>query len=138
MDSLQRAKVSVLIADDNLVPSELTALLGRPPRLGVSKGETFLASHGKKIKAQTGMWQFGGEWESPPQLDRQISEVLSVLTNDLSIWAEVTNRYFCDLSVGGYFHAWTGSMTLGPTTLQLLAERKLSIDFDLYAPAVSE
>jgi hypothetical protein len=138
MDSLQRAKVSVLIADDNLVPSELTALLGGPPKLGVSKGETFLASHGKQIKAQTGMWQFGSEWESPPQLDRQIGEVLSALTSDMLVWAEVTNRYLCYLSVGGYFHDWTGGMTLGPNTSQLLAERNLSIDFDLYAPAASE
>ena len=138
MDSLQRAKVSVLIADDNLFPSEVTALLGRPPRLGVTKGETFLASHGKHIKAETGMWQFGGEWESPPQLDRQISEVLSVLTSDMLVWAEVTNRYLCYLSVGGYFHDWTGGMTLGPRTSKLLAERNLAIDFDLYARAASE
>ncbi len=138
MDSLQRAKVSVLIADDNLVPSEVTALLGRPPRRGISKGETFLASHGKQMKAQTGMWYFGGEWESPPQLDRQISDVLSALTSDLSVWAELTNRFLCYLSVGGYFHEWTGGMTIGPKTSKLLAERNLAIDFDLYAPAASE
>jgi hypothetical protein len=61
MDNLQRACVSLSIDEDDLVPSEVTALLGAEPRLGVAKDETFLASHGKYIQARTGMWQFGGD-----------------------------------------------------------------------------
>ena len=138
MDSLQRAIVSVTISGDDLVPSEVTELLGGPPRLAVSKDEAFLASHGKEITARTGMWQFGGDWETPPHLDRQISAVLSALTGDMSAWREMTSRYQCYLSVGGYFHDWTGGMTLVPNTSKLLADRNLAIDFDLYAPAASE
>ncbi len=137
MDSLQRAKVSVSIKGDDLVPSEVTALLGGAPRLAVSRGEVFLASHGKHINARTGMWLFGGDWESPPHLDRQISDTLFALTDNMSAWREVTSRYQCYLNVGGYFHDWTGGMTLGPSTSKLLAERNLVVDFDLYAPAAS-
>ena len=138
MDSLQRATVSVLINGDDLVPSEITTILGGRPELGVAKGDVFLATHGKEIEAKTGKWQFGGGWESPPHLDRQIGDVLSGLTDDMAAWRDVTNRYHCYLSVGGYFHDWTGGMTLEPNTLKLLAERNLAIDFDLYAPAASE
>jgi len=138
MDSLQRATVSLLIDGDDLVPSEVTAILGGSPQFGVVKGEVFVAKHGKKTESTTGKWRFGGDWESPPHLDRQISEVLSGLTDDMSSWMEVTSRYHCYLSVGGYFNDWTGGMTLSPETLKLLADRNLPIDFDLYAPAASD
>ena len=137
MDSLQRATVSVVIDGDDLIPSEITALLGQVPLVGVCKGEVFVASHGNKIEAKTGKWRFGGDWESPPDLDRQIADLLTSLTDEISAWDEVTDRFNCYLSVGGYFHDWTGGITLQPITLKLLAERNLAIDFDLYAPAAS-
>lgn len=137
MDNLHRAMVSILMDGDDLAPSEITALLGNSPKLGVRKGDVFIASHGKSIEAKTGKWQFCGDWENPPHLDRQISDLLSALTDDMSAWREVTSRYHCYLSVGGYFHDWTGGITLEPGTLQLLAKRNLAIDFDLYAPAAS-
>jgi len=137
MDSLQRATVALLIVGDDLIPAEVSAMLGGSPQFAVAKGEQFLAKHGKKVEAKTGNWQFGGGWESPSYLDRQINELLSALTNDMSRWREVTNRYHSYLSVGGYFNDWTGGMTLSPDTLRLLADRNLPIDFDLYAPAAS-
>ncbi|WP_311268280.1 DUF4279 domain-containing protein [Sphingobium sp. WCS2017Hpa-17] len=138
MDSLQRAVVSLLIDGDDLIPAEVTAILGATPQLGVAKGEAFLATHGKMMEAKTGKWQFGGDWESPPNLDRQINDVLCVLTKDMSAWTEITNRFHCYISIGGYFNDWTGGMTLAPNTLKLLSDRSLPIDFDLYAPAVSD
>lgn len=137
MDNLQRAQVSILIDGDDLDPSEITALLGNAPRLGVRKGDVFLAGHGKQIEAKTGKWQFGGDWDSQPHLDRQIAQVLSALTNNMSVWRDLTIRYHCYLSVGGYFADWTGGITLDPNTLKLLSDRKIAIDFDLYAPAAS-
>ena len=138
MDSLNRAKVSVSIAGDDLIPSEITALLGASPRLGVCKGEVFLGSHGKHLVAKTGKWHFGGGWESTPNLDKQIASVLAELTDNELAWKEVTTRFDCYLNVGGYFNDWTGGMTLQPSTMKLLADRHLDIDFDLYAPASSD
>lgn len=138
MDNLQRATVSVSISGDDLIPSEITALLGEAPRIGVCKGDVFLASDGKHIEARTGKWLFGGQWESPPDLDSQITSIFSTLTEDISVWNELTSHFECYLSVGGYFHDWTGGITLQPSTMSLLVERNLAIDFDLYAPAASE
>lgn len=137
MDNLHRATVSLLIDGDDLRPSEITTLLGQSPRLGVSKGQPFTTSHGQQIVAETGLWQFGGAWEVQPDLNKEIRLVLSSLTNDISAWNVVTRRYHCYLAIGGYFHDWTGGMTLEPSTLQLLAERNLAIDLDFYAPTAS-
>jgi hypothetical protein len=138
MDNLKRATVSVSIDGDDLVPAEITTLLVANPRLGVRKDEVFLGSHGKHIKARTGKWQLGDDWVSPPDLDGQIAGVLALLTDDMSVWREVTSRFHCYLSVGGYFNDWTGGMTLQLITLKSLADRNLPIDFDLYAPASSD
>ncbi|MCC6481197.1 MAG: DUF4279 domain-containing protein [Sphingomonadaceae bacterium] len=126
-----------MINGDDLVPDDLTALLGATPRLGVLKNEPFLASHGKKIIAQTGMWHFGGDYRDPPNLDEQITELLSGLPSEVDLWGHITRRFNCCMSVGGYLNGWTGGVTLSPATLKMLFERNLPIDFDLYAPTAS-
>ena len=137
MDNLQRVMISLLIDEDDLVPSEITALLGAEPSLGVVKGEKFLAHHGKYIEAKTGKWQLTSGWKSPVDLDEEISLLLVRLTDDLEAWRYLAARYHCYLSVGGYFTDWTGGITLSSETLGALAARKLAIDFDLYAPGAS-
>jgi uncharacterized protein DUF4279 len=134
MDNLQRASATLLILGDNLVPEEVTALLGIEPKLGVRKGEKFLTSRGSEAQAPTGKWIFGGEYRSPPNLDEQIVQLLSALPSDATIWPPLTSRFDCCLSVGAYFNDWTGGITLEPATLGLLSERTLPIDFDMYAP----
>ena len=114
MDSLQKAKVSVLINDDNLVPSEVTAILGPPPRLGVAKGDVFVSSNGRHIEARTGMWHYGDGWTTPPHIDQQIADVLSALSRDMSAWQSLTSRYHCYVSIGGYFEGWTGGLRARP------------------------
>ncbi|NMN88871.1 MULTISPECIES: DUF4279 domain-containing protein [unclassified Novosphingobium] len=137
MDNLQRATVAVLITGEDLVPAQVAVALDGTVSFGVVKGEVFTGRHGKEIEAKIGMCRFGGEWHAEPDIDRQIREVLSTLTDDKDRWGAITARYFCHLSVGGYFHDWTGGLTLASETLKMLADRNLAIDFDFYAPASS-
>jgi len=136
-DALQRARVSLLISGDDLDPQEITHLLGGNPRLRVRKGDTFTGHNGKRVTARTSLWHFGDEWENAPSVGSQIANLLGRLTQDMGSWKSVTSRFDCCVSVGGYFEDWTGGITLEPTTLMLMAERGLAIDFDLYAPAAS-
>jgi hypothetical protein len=93
MESLQRASATLLVLGDNLVPDELTALLGVQPNLGAKKGETFRASGGKDIEARISNWTFGGDWRNPPDVDRQIAELLLALPSDTELWIELTSRF---------------------------------------------
>ena len=137
-DALQRAIVSLYISDDDLDPQEITDLLGGKPRLAVRKGEAFTGHRGDQIAARAGKWLFGGDWENEPSIGKQIEILLSQLTQDLGVWKSVTDRLDCYVSVGGYVRDWTGGITLEPHILMLMAERGLTIDFDLYAPTASD
>lgn len=141
-DPLQRACVTLLINGDDLIPEELTALLGQHPETGVRKGETFKSRGrpGTAVKARTGMWHFGTGYREPPNINRQVIELLARLPEDADIWADLTTKYDCYVAVGVYFtdESWTGGFTLQPVTLRMLGERRLTIDFDMYAPAASD
>ncbi len=140
-DPLQRASVTLLIRDDDLVPEELTALLGRNPDHAVRKGETFISRGraGHEVTAKTGMWLAGSGWRAPPNIDEQITDLLRSLPDSLSLWNDLTKRFDCYVTVGLYFDddSWTGGIVLEAETLRMLGERGLAIDFDMYAPGAS-
>jgi hypothetical protein len=138
-DPLQRASVTLLIHGDDLVPEELTALLGREPEIGVRKGQTFVAQRSRVIIARTGKWILGTGYREPPSIDTQIRELLNSLPAGLDIWSDLTARFDCLLTVGVYFadDSWTGGILLEAQTLRMLGERGLAIDFDMYAPGAS-
>jgi len=139
-DHLQRASVTLLISDDDLVPEEVTALLGCEPNTGVRKGDSFVAHNGRAITARTGKWHLSTGYREPPNIDQQITELLGSLPDSLAIWSDLTSRFHCYVSVGLYFadDSWTGGFTIEPKTLLMLGERRLAIDFDIYAPGASK
>lgn len=141
-DSLQRAGVTLLINGDDLRPEELSVVLGVQPVLGVRKGETFMSRgrSGTTVTARTGMWHFGTGDREPPNIDEQITELLGSLRDGADLWIDLTNRFSCYVTVGAWFtdDSWTGGLVLEPKALGMLAERRLAIDFDMYAPGASD
>ena len=139
-DPLQRACVTLLIHGDDLIPEQLTALLGQQPETGVRKGQTFYGYDVRGRPARTGMWHFGTGYREPPNIDQQITELLVRLPESADIWTALTTKYDCYVAVGVYFSddSWTGGFQLQPNTLRMLGERALTIDFDMYAPAASD
>jgi Domain of unknown function (DUF4279) len=141
-DNLERASVTLLIDGDDLVPEEVTAMLGAEPEVGVRKGETFVSrgSPSLTVTASTGKWILGTGDRRPPSIDTQIMELLSGLAGDIKVWNEIHSRFNCYVTVGVYFDedSWTGGIVLEADTLRLLADRRLAIDFDMYAPGASK
>jgi hypothetical protein len=83
------------------------------------------------------MWHLSSGYVSPPNIGQQISDILFGLPSDPHIWNLLGQRFDCWITVGAYFADWAGGLVLEPSTLGLLAERKLAVDLDLYAPAAS-
>lgn len=140
MDYLQRASVTLLIRGDDLEPAELTAILGRQPKIGVRAGESFENGNGNIRTAQTGMWLVSDGYREPTNIDLQICDLLNSMPDSLSIWTDLSARFECLVALGIYFvdESWTAGINLESTTLRMLGERGLSLDFDMYAPAASK
>ncbi len=72
------------------------------------------------------------ERREPGDFDTQISEILGQLTNDMSIWQNLTSRFRADVFCGLFMEEGKEGISLSNETLQRLVERDLTIDFDIY------
>lgn len=95
---------------------------------------------GTAVAAKTGTWIVGIGNRKPPNIDGQIAKLLGSLPESADTWNDLTTRFDCCVSVGAWFtdDSWTGGFALEPKTLGMLAERRLTIDFDMYAPGASD
>ncbi len=68
----------------------------------------------------------------PGDLDAQISEILDQLTDDTEIWKKLTTRFRADIFCGLFMAEGNEGISLSSETLEELAARCLTIDFDIY------
>ena len=133
MAVLSGSTASLRFFGDDLDPDELTKLLGCPPTKSESKGEEIVGKGtGQKRIARSGGWRLSAERREPGDLDNQISEILNQLTDDINIWQNLTSRYRADIFCGMFMKEGNEGISLSSETLQRLAERGLTIDFDIY------
>ena len=134
MAHLQRAVASLRIAGDNLVPEEITALLGAPPTHAQAKGEELPLKSGGTRTALFGQWRLHAADTEPEDLDGQVAELLGKLTSDLSVWRNLSSRFNIDLFCGWFMGGDNEGVTVEPRTLQALGERGISLALDIYGP----
>jgi hypothetical protein len=78
------------------------------------------------------------ERRTPGDLNAQITELLSGLTADLSVWRDLTRRYRGDLFCGLFMDEGKEGVELTPSTLAAMGARGLLLDLDIYEPARHE
>jgi hypothetical protein len=84
MAHLSRSVVSFRIGGDDLIPAEITALLGASPMESKTKGEKIVGSKTGAMRiAKTGMWILKASAREPEDMDGQIDELFGQMTDDL-------------------------------------------------------
>lgn len=131
MAELARAVASLRITGEELLPSDVSALLGCEPTKGWAKGDT-LTSHGVTRTARFGMWSLQAHETKPADLDAQVTAILSRLTVDQSAWAELHSRYDVDLFCGWFMEYGNEGVSIEPETMVALGTRGIRLDIDLY------
>jgi hypothetical protein len=130
---VDRVTVSLRVFGDELNPEEVSRLLGCQPTKCRVKGEVIAGRHsGLRREARTGSWVLDSDDARSVRLDEQIVNLLARVTRDLAAWEEITERYKADLFCGLFLEEENRACRLSAEVLHRLAERGLSIGFDIY------
>ena len=135
MATVARTRASLRIFGDDLVPEEITDLLGHAPTKSQRKGEEVpLPKAGKFRTATTGGWWLHSNEVEPGDLDSQIDDILSKLTNDVSTWDNISSKHDIDLFCGLFMNESMEGIDISPKNLLALGSRHILLGLDIYAP----
>lgn len=135
MAALNESRVTLRFFSEELDPAEITAVLGVQPTDCYKKGQTRVLSTGNTLIYKRGMWRFEVPNRTPANLEAQIDEILGALTQDLAVWHRLASEHDVDLFCGLFMEESNEGFSLAPAFLALLSDRKIKIDFDVYAPS---
>ncbi len=134
MPRLQRSVAALRVSADDLIPEEITLLLGARPTTAYRKGEVLRVDGSRTRLAKFGYWSVSADDAEPEDFDAQVQQILASLTNDLAAWRELTQRYEVDLFCGWFMGGRNEGVEVSAATLLALGERGVVLGVDLYGP----
>jgi hypothetical protein len=135
MADLNRAVAELLLVGDDLVPDEVSALLGASPTRSFVRAEEVRQRRLPGPVARFGLWSLKAPETQPADIDAQVNGLLGSLTNDLGIWRELADRFGSRLFCGWFMKSGNEGLQISARTLGLLADRNIEMDLDIYAGA---
>ncbi|WP_101926263.1 MULTISPECIES: DUF4279 domain-containing protein [Luteimonas] len=128
--------VSFRIFGDDLVPSEVTGLLGCEPTEAFAKGDVRVGSKtGNRYVEKTGRWSLAAEDRHPEDISAQILEILSKLAEDSAAWDSLRSRFTMDFFCGVFMGSTNDGLEFSPEVLGQLSSRGISLGLDIYNPS---
>ncbi|WP_371180717.1 DUF4279 domain-containing protein [Xanthomonas sacchari] len=125
--------VSFRIFGDDLVPSEITSLLGCEPTRAFSKGDIRVGvKTGNRYVEKIGQWSLAAEDSYPEDIPAQISKILGNLTEDPAVWASLRSRFTMDFFCGVFMGSSNDGLEFCPAVMGALSSRGISLSLDIY------
>lgn len=134
MAAIHETTIILRFFGDELDPDEISACLGHPPSVGMRKGESWITKRGTEAVARTGTWRLKVDDRKPSDLDAQIAELLGPLSDDLSVWQDLTSRFHGNIFCGFFMQESNEGISLSAKSMKDLDSRGLEIGFDIYDP----
>lgn len=134
MAHMHRSVATLRMMGDDLVPSEVSALLGAVPTFAQYKGQEIVTSAGRVRVAKFGQWRLEATDAEPENLDAQVEEILGKLNQDLSVWKTLGASFQIDLFCGWFMKENNEGVAVSPSTLQALGSRGITLALDIYGP----
>ncbi|WP_312786176.1 DUF4279 domain-containing protein [Stenotrophomonas indicatrix] len=132
MPAFDHSLVTLRFFGSDLLPDEISALLGATPTASYHKGQELKGSQSGVVRvARTGSWRLDAERREPEDLEAQIFEILDQLTGDLAIWASLA-RFRPDLFCGLFMGSSNDGVSLSPRVLLALGQRGIELGLDIY------
>lgn len=134
MATVKESSVCLRIMGDSLDPDRVSLALGGTPTLCYRKGEKIWNPAGTRARiAKFGGWHLRLDRRSPGDLDGQIDELLSMLSDDLAIWKALNEAFEMDVFTGVFLEGPNEGISLKPSTMLALGSRGLLLDLDIYS-----
>lgn len=135
MAGLHDTVTALRIHGDDVVPDEITRLLGTEPTKSHAKGDRNIGKAGREYAPwKSGIWLVSTEHQSPGDIDKQTSDLLGRMTSDLGIWRELASRFRLDLYCGLFLALDNEISVLSAQTLKALGDRGVELILEIYAP----
>ena len=128
---VDECSVSLRFFGDDLDPDAITEILGIHPTRSCRKGDIFHGEVYDRIE-KIGRWLYSVKRCAGVSLEDQINKLFDQLPAELNVWRELTTRFRADLSCGLWLKRWNRAFDFSPETLRRIAERNLSIGWDIY------
>jgi len=136
MAVISKTKLSLRIIGDELIPDEISNILGCEPTTERCKGKPF--AWNKQLcqprLAKSGMWRLEANDKIPGNINEQVSELLCQISSDISIWRSLSEKYSIDIFCGFFMESCMEGITLSSQSIKDLADRFIEIEFDVYGP----
>jgi hypothetical protein len=135
MPGLGSTAASLGFAGDDLDPAEITRLVGYEPSFAGRKGEPRRSASTSREFApyRTGLWTLRAPNREPGDLDAQIRELLASVTDNPETWKRL-KRYEPHIFCGLFMKETNEGEVITVSTLKMLADRGIEMQFDIYAP----
>ena len=134
MATISRTVATLRISGEELVPEEISAMLGQPSDKAQKKGDEIIGRNTGTVRiAKFGMWRLAAPDAEPGDLDGQVSHILGKLTDDLSVWRQLAARFDIDLFCGLFMEKEIEGLCISPESLARLGERGIELGLDIYA-----
>jgi hypothetical protein len=128
--------VTFRLFGDDLIPAEVTGVLGCEPSESYAKGEVRIGSKsGNRYVEKTGRWKLCATDRSPEDVPAQIREILGNLTQDMAVWEALKKRYTLDMFCGIFMASSNDGLEFPPDVLEMLATRGIALALDIYDPS---
>ena len=108
-------------------------MLGGMPTEAQRKGQEVRGRTGISRIAKFGMWRLRAAETTPGDLDAQVQEILSQLTDDTAVWNRLASQYDIDLYCGLFMEKENEGLGVSASTLRELGARGIELSLDIYS-----
>ena len=124
-------RIAVGFYGEDLDPAEITKLLGREPTSQCRRGDIVNGKVSSRVE-KVGRWVVAPPVTPGESLDPQLRRLLGSMTDDLTIWHSLVERYKSRFMISTWIRSWNRGLEIEPELVRAFADRRLGIGVDIY------
>lgn len=132
MPVIAESAAALRLFGDSLIPEAVTARIGAMPTSAYCKDDMELRRDARDLVRKTGMWILEAPRKEPEDLNAQVAEILSLLTQDIAVWKALAQEFEINLYCGLFMSNSNEGLSLSVSMLAALASRGIALSMDGY------